>query len=163
MDSHEAFNEPNERVTRTLAEQLDLPIVDFIGVFGSGWQEVPNPGHDYDADPAGKGDLLGEWSIAGEPFQLMLRILRDSACVEVARPRGIRSGSHAVWLPDASEVIPGGPRLLESAAPVIDALVRKRRQAFRYCSYCRRITAPEDRFSSDLCYGCASTWHGVVY
>ena len=56
-----------------------------------------------------------------------------------------------------------GPELLDAARPVIAEALRRRRAQFRYCRYCRRLTPPEERLESDVCYGCGSDWRGVVY
>ena len=92
MHWHEQTDERDDTVTRALAEQLDLPVQEFIEVFGAGWQALPNAGHDFDA-------LVGPWYIAGDPFQLMLRIRPDLEAVDVARPKGIWAGHSLVWRP----------------------------------------------------------------
>ena len=156
MHRHEQTDERDDTVTRTLAEQLDLPVQEFIEVFGAGWQALPNAEHDFDA-------LVGPWFIAGDPFQLMLRIRPDLEAVDVARPKGILAGHSLVWRPSPDgNTIPLGSRLLETAGPIVNAILKRRRQSFRYCRYCRQITAPENRIDADLCQGCASTWQGVV-
>jgi hypothetical protein len=163
MEWDERTDEAQDMVTRHLAEQLDLPVEEFIAVFGAGWQALPNAGHDFD-DSYGEGQIFGPWYIAGEPFQLMLRVRPDLEAVELARPKGIWVGHTLAWRPDFDgDAVPVGVRLLETAGPIVNAILKRRRQSFRYCRYCRRITAPEDRMDADLCHGCASIWQGVVY
>jgi hypothetical protein len=56
-----------------------------------------------------------------------------------------------------------GLNLLEAAGPLVEKLLQSRRRTFRYCRYCRRVTPPEERLAEHVCFGCGSTWQGVVH
>ncbi len=149
--------------TEHLAEALGLPLDDFVEAFGAGWQLLPDQGHDFDSDPSGKGNILGDWYVAGEPFQVTLRPQFES--VEVGTPVGRWSATFGVsWESQDRRTIYGtGFQLLDVAPLVIAEMLKRRRAKFRYCRYCRRLTPPEERLSVDVCYGCGTAWQGVIY
>ena len=156
--------EPGGTATRALAKQIGLPVEEFVDVFGAGWQPLPNAEIDFDADPFGEGHIFGPWYIAGDPFQLMLRVRPEIEAVELARPKGSWAGHRLVWRPDTdSELVPLTGPWQETAGQVVKTLLRRRRTSFRYCRYCRELTPPEHRLDADLCQGCATIWHGVIY
>lgn len=126
-----------------------------------GGSPLPNAERDFDADPSGEGSLIGAWYIAGDPFQLMLRLRlrRDVEAVELARPKGSWAGHTLVWRPDTdSELVPLKDGWQDAAGKVVKALLRRRRSTFRYCCYCRELTAPEHRLDDYLYQDCGTTW-----
>jgi len=150
-------------VTENLALTLGLPLADFVDVFGAGWSPLPDDGSNRDADPEGWGSADGHWYVSGEPYQLALRA--QDGRVELGVPVGRFAGSHELqWEAHDRATVDGlGPELLEAAPPLVAALLKRRRARFRYCRYCRGLTPPEGRFEADVCYGCASTWRGVIF
>ena len=154
---------PPKATTEELAEALSLTLEDFVEAFGAGWHLLPNEMHDFDSDPSGMGNMFGDWHVAGEPFQLTLRPLSEG--VELGVPVGHWSGPHEVcWESRERRTIYGaGTQLLDVAPLVVADNLKRRRATFRYCRYCRRQTAPEQRLSRDVCYGCGTGWQGFVY
>lgn len=163
MSSYEQGEGPDEDPrgdTAFLAEQSGLPVDDFVETFGAGWQLMPLMLLDDNADPEHRGDIFSGWFVAGEPFQICLR-LRDGG-VELGMPVGRWVWHQMTWQVHRREYIPtvnGGA----AGQGVVARLLKARRSAFHYCRYCRRLTPPEDRFAVDVCYGCASIWQGVVF
>jgi hypothetical protein len=154
---------PDRAVTEYLAQTLDLSVEEFVQAFGAGWQPLPDDGVNLDSDPSGMGNIFGPWYVTGEPFQMTLRPRGDR--VELGVPVGQWTGSHRVsWESHDRHTLDGtGPDLLQAAPPVVANLLKRRRSKFRYCRYCRQLTAPEQRSERDVCYGCSSTWQGVIY
>jgi hypothetical protein len=140
--------------TSLLACRLGLADGDFVEVFGAGWQRLP----DQDEDP----DPLGDWHVAGEPYQVALRPQRDG--VELGMPVGqwVSAGT-LHWQVGEREHVAVGPDLAEAAQAAVGDLLRRRRRTFRYCRYCRSHTAPEQLLNPDTCYACGTTWLGAVY
>ena len=147
-----------------LAARLGMSVDDFVAVFGAGWTEVEGtPWHDFDADPSGglEADVT-PWMISGRPPQLMIRVF--DSWVHVARPVGTWSGPGELRYHAADRISFDRWQLDDPrTSRAIKDLERRRRREFRYCAYCREAKAPEERMAPTLCYGCASTWHGVVY
>jgi hypothetical protein len=164
-DDNDLFTLAESTVTEQLAEAVGLPVTNFVEVFGAPWRPYEERFVDYDADPSGSGNLFGSWYLAGDPVQLMLRPLEPGE-VELAVPvaRGGGATQDHVWMPAAERLtLDAGPRLLETAPPVVAALLKRRRSGFRYCRYCRSLTPPEERYAPDVCYGCAGAWLDIVY
>ncbi len=160
-DSESLFP-PDRTHAQQLAESLALPVEVFVSVFGADWWPAPDAGHDFDADPSGSGLWFGPWFASGEPMQLMMRPHDDH--VELAAPGARFVGSEMVVLePTDHRRVERDGHLLARADLVVKELLRKRRATFRYCRYCRALTAPEGRAESDVCYTCAMTWLGVVH
>ncbi|MBM9459497.1 hypothetical protein JK386_06250 [Nocardioides sp. zg-536] len=148
-------------LTGELAAIIGLEIEEFAELFGAGWRvEEPGPWHDYDADPSGgEGCPATPWHVAGDPAQLMIRVFAHG--VFLASPHG-RSIDHRVaYRPERQQYVAAYE--LEQAREVVKRLHTSRRRTFRYCRYCRVHTAPEGRFDHDVCYGCATTWFGIIY
>ena len=62
---------------------------------------------------------------------------------------------------EAHEVSAATPRGLLKA--LLRDLQHRRRATFTWCRSCGTQLALERRHAIDLCYGCASKLHGVVY
>lgn len=144
--------------TEHLASALGIPTPEFIGIFGLGWTELDSS---RPTDERGHLDTLTAWCISGTPAQLMMRVTRDGA--ELAIPKGHWS-SHQLELVAASNVLVPTIEIFDSSTTLLVAeLLKKRRSTFRYCRYCRTLTPPEGRASSDSCFGCESQVHHVIY
>ncbi|GAB2855024.1 hypothetical protein GCM10027026_00810 [Myroides odoratimimus subsp. xuanwuensis] len=163
MDDDAGPMPPDPSITERLAQTLAVPVVDFVDAFGAGWLPLPDEGANSDALPEEWGSAFGPWHVSGEPYQLTLRTLDDG--VELGVPVGSWGGSHGLrWESSDRRTVNGmGPEFVDAARPVIAALLKRRRARFRYCRYCRRLTPPEERLEVDVCYGCGSTWRGVIY
>lgn len=153
----------SEDTTEHLAATLGITVDDFVEAFGAGWHLLPTTGHDYDADPSDLGNIFGDWYVAGEPFQITLRPRDEGA--ELGIPVGQWSNSHTVhWQSHDRRTVYGhGTQILDAAPLVVADMLKRRRSKFRYCRYCRRFTAPEERLSADVCYGCGTQWQGIIY
>ena len=143
---------------------------DLAEVIGAGWRRSERaPAHDYDADPSGgldPDDLVPHdvtpWHVAGEPAQLMVRVFGHG--VFLARPEGVWThGTHGLEHQPGGEVYVPEHQLADRGREVARGIEASRRRSFRWCRYCRRPQAPETRFAPDVCHGCASSWHGVVF
>src|SRR4051794_4898046 len=154
---------PDPSIAEMLAEGLDLTVEQFVEVFGSGWRPLPDVRTNLDSDPEGWGNVLGPWYVTGKPFQLTLR--PQPGLVELGVPVGKWAGSHGLYWEshDRREVRGSGLELLERAQPVVADLLKRRRSKFRYCRYCLTLVPPEERLEPTVCYGCATTWRGVIY
>lgn len=160
-DQEELFDEDPREAAAYLAEQCGLPVQAFVETFGAGWQPMPVQLHDYDADPEGVGEILGLWSVAGEPFQICLRPVEGG--VELGMPVGHWVGHEMSWQVRRRELVAEEAVDGRAASEAVARLLKARRSTFHYCRYCRVLTPPELRLDVDTCYGCASTWQGVVY
>lgn len=154
------------RSTELLARELGLPTLEFVEVFGAGWQQLPEQPLDGEAalasHAAGRDELSGPWHVAGEPYQVALRPQHDG--VELGMPVGQWVGAGTLhWQIGERQHVAGGPDLAEAAQAAIAELLRARRRTFRYCRYCREQTAPEQLLNPDTCYGCGTEWLGVAY
>jgi hypothetical protein len=158
-DQAGSFADPRD-YTSDLAEQCELPVDMFVETFGAGWQPMLDLPVDYDADPEGMGNIFGPWSVAGEPFQICLR--PTDGGVELGMPAGRWLGHDLTWQVHRRESIPTLDGL-EAAKAAVARILKSRRSTFHYCRYCRTLTPPENRLATDVCYGCASVWQGVVY
>jgi hypothetical protein len=154
---------PDPSTTEMLAEGLDLTVEQFVEVFGSGWRPLPDQGNYLDSDPEGWGNLFDPWYVAGEPFQLTLR--PHPGWMELGVPVGKWAGAHGLYWEshDRRDVHGTGPEVLERAQPVVGELLKRRRSKFRYCRYCFSLVPPEERLEPTVCYGCGTTWRGVIY
>ena len=156
-------HQPSE-TTDALAAVLGIEVGAFADVFGAGWLEESGPvAHDFDADPSGGGGYpVTPWHIAGNPPQLMLRVFPHG--VFVARPEGVwRHGTHGLGYEPSQQEYVAGQEVLTRGPDVVRRLLSARRRTFRYCRYCYDRVPPERRIDDDLCMGCATAWHGVVY
>jgi len=162
-DDDQEFDFSDPTVTETLAQRLGVSVADFVEAFGAGWRPLPDEGHDFDSDPSGMGNMFGPWFVAGEPFQLALR--PNDCGVELGVPVGRWGGSHTVhWQSHDRQTVYGtGQGLLDAAPAVVAEVLKRRRSKFRYCRYCRCLTPPEERLEANICYGCGTKWHGMVY
>ncbi|KHL18313.1 hypothetical protein CLV56_3249 [Mumia flava] len=148
--------------TADLAGQLAIGHRDFIEIFGTGWTEVDERFHDFDADPAGGLESpFGSWFVTGTPPQLMLRINGDSLDLAAAQPRW--EGHTLAIRPGPYESMGRSTWDADSLGEVVTRLLRRRRNAFRYCRYCHDLTPPENAFERDVCMGCASAVLGVGF
>lgn len=149
----------DDQVTEAFAEIGDAwgwSARDVVDVIGGGWQP-------YAVEPAGSEFDLARWYVAGRPVQLMLGL--DGDRVVLAVPEGRWSGASTLrYAPAPSHFVVLEARELRDKAPeIVRTLLARRRRSFRWCRYCRRVTAPEELMDADQCMRCASAWDGVVY
>jgi hypothetical protein len=114
-------------------------------------------------------DTLADWAVAGYPDVFVeVRDEPDGTIIgtmeqvwpgpEMAAPM-IRVREFIAW----EQLKSGGPTIIAEA---IAQATKARRRSIRPCAQCRERTAPESGMRIDgrfVCYGCASTHHGVVF
>jgi hypothetical protein len=139
---------------QALAERLDLPLEEWLELFGLGWVEQDDePWHDYDADPSGGlGFPATPWHTKGDPMQLMVQVFPHG--VFIARPEGSWGGDHRLTFhASVDQEYVARDELHEKAPELIARLLTARRRRFRWCPGCWRHTPPE-RMTSPTCMGC---------
>lgn len=142
MTRDDIYSDAN--TTKTLAAALDIELDPFLQVFGGGWTSL--------------GD--GDWHVAGEPMQLLGRV--SAGGFEIALPN-VTWSSHAPQLQrEESQTVLRRHILDGSAAPLVRALITRRRRRFRWCPGCFRPIPPE-YWTSDHCMGCAERWFHTVF
>ncbi len=156
------LEEPQDR-TRELALRMGMSALELAELFGVGWVENVVPvDHAVETDPYDGADFpLTPWMIAGEPPQLMMRVLDHG--VFLAEPRGRWLGVHPLEYEPSRRQFVSYHELATQGRTVASELVRRRRRRFRYCRFCRRSTPPELRDFPDTCMGCAEAWLGLVH
>lgn len=132
-----------EAGTVALAYSLRLPADRLVDALGGRWRPV-----DSAADE--------RWWLAGDPPLLMLVHRPDEPTVLLAVP-WCESGPVGRYVPADPVPVPLEGALREAAA-VANGIVRRRRQSFRFCRYCRRPTAPEHLHDEHSCAACARRW-----
>lgn len=170
VDDDDADGSVAQDAIDDLAARLGWEPRDLADVIGAGWRLSGHaPAHDFDADPSGgldPDDLVPldvtPWHVAGDPPQLMVRVFAHG--VFLARPEGVwTGGTHGLEHQPGLPVYVPVDELADRGAEVVREIVAARRRSFRWCRYCRRPQAPETRMEPDVCHGCASAWHGVVF
>lgn len=147
--------------TGSFADELGVTVAEFVEALGAGWRLLPRE-HTYEILVHELGRRVGAWFVAGDPFQLALRL--DGGGVGLGVPVARWAGHQPAWGVEHLHTLAGtGPELLVAAPPVVARLLERRRSSFRYCRYCRSLTPPESRSERDVCMSCASRWLGVVY
>lgn len=146
-------------LTSEIAAAVGMTPVEFARAFGAGWRpfpmsEVDRPQHTL-PDPEASG-----WYVSGDPPQVVLRVTADG--IEVGRPKGIWGGHVLEYVPDDVHACDRTQIATGVAADVVRRLASRRRRSFRYCRYCRRLIAPEEKLD-DTCHGCATRWEGVIF
>lgn len=143
-----------------LARHVELPIEEFIGIFGLEWH--PNQHIDtlgmadmFEPDPTG-------WSVLGHPARLMARDAPDG--LELAVPVGKwQSTHHLALLPRDVVLLQFAEVRRPATLDAVSLLIKRRNRTFRTCRYCRNSTPPELRESATCCYPCAEIIWPRVY
>ena len=149
--------DPDDEIVE-MARLAGVPAEELSRWIGHGWYR------------AGLRDLVSDlpdrWFAAGDPPQVLLRILPYR--LEVA-------GARIHWNGQTPELQPvhavGRPRdgnldeeLEWLAVQLLDAGKRSQRR-FTFCRFCRTVCAPEHLFQAKppVCHGCGSRYFDVVY
>lgn len=136
-------------VEETLAKRLGLTVEQLRGRLGYGWTQAH-------IDPDRE---LEDWLVAGDPPQLLLGF--PDGIPHLALPAGTWTGvAKLTYHPDRLTMV--DPLDTQGMAQVRAELLHRRRSAFRYCAYCMRQAAPENRVD-DICMPCATAVDGVVF
>lgn len=131
---------------------------EFVELFGADWA------------PSAKAHNQDEISILderlflwGTPPQLGAVVAHDGNYLEIGIPRGSWPGPGELRyrIDDPTPISREVPD--EEIRDAVQDHLRRRRRSFGWCRYCGERVAPEQRFEPGVCYGCASTWFGVVY
>jgi hypothetical protein len=143
---------PGETV-QELAAAGGFDALEFVSLFGAGWQRHDSGARDCEACP----DRIYTW---GEPAQLAALVTPEG--LEVGVPDATWSGVDGP--PRIGDPLPvHGWMTTATIRPLVEGIRRRRRRSLSWCRFCGRHLAPEERWSLNTCYACATTWHGVIY
>lgn len=102
----------------------------------------------------------------GDPAEVVIRLTASSIIVweyaaqwegpRTLAPRPVRVGSVAWPRIPAAQAVAAVQALVEAAR-------QSRRSKYAICSYCERVTPPEQMHDDDSCMSCAQKHLGVVY
>ena len=152
--------DPYDDVSHVLADLLGTTADAMADEIGGGWRHAPAP--DSDEQP-GSDDQRRSWFVSGEPLQVMVGVGHRDVCV--AEPE-IQWRGHIPVLVPATILGTHALATIGAGGPLRDAVheaQERRRATFRYCRYCRRLTAPEHQFGDDICQGCSAQFLSVTY
>jgi hypothetical protein len=148
---HPAYQPQPSPVVDELAHAGDFAPREFVELFGAEWHLPAGPvRHEQPVT-----------YVIGDPWQLAAVISADG--LSLGKPRAQWDGVAQKVLDVAEQVPVDGSMPIADLRQIAQRLLRSRRRSFTWCRYCARQIPPEDRYSQNICHGCASIWYGVVY